>query len=255
MNYVKRTAPIILVIILSALIGSFIGCTKSVTASLTADKTEAAVGEPIQFFNESTGKFDSWAWDFGDGSTSTEMNPSHAYKEAGTFYVTLVVFTEDDQPFDTLDITVTGTAAGTPSSPDTQGTSSPPVTHEELIITLERTACFGTCPVYSLRIKGDGTVIYSGVDYVRIQGIQETTIGADAINQLVAEFEKANYFSLNDSYTSFGVSDMPSANTSITIGDKTKAINHYLGDRTAPQQLTALEDKIDEIVNSAQWIE
>ena len=128
------------------------------------------------------------------------------------------------------------------------------ISGEELLIRLERTACFGKCPVYSLMIKGDGTVIYSGVDFVQTRGIQETTISIDAINQLVAEFEKADYFSLKDSYTAFGVSDMPSANTSISMGGKTKAINHYLGDRSAPEQLTELENRIDEIVNSAQWI-
>lgn len=132
--------------------------------------------------------------------------------------------------------------------------SSPPVAQEELVIKLERTACFGKCPVYSLMIKGDGTVIYAGVDFVRVKGIQETSISADAVKQLVLAFEKADYFSLKDSYTSFGVSDMPSVNTSINIGNKTKAVNHYLGDRNAPKQLSELENKIDEIVNSAQWI-
>lgn len=137
------------------------------------------------------------------------------------------------------------------------GTNKPssPVTQEEPVITLERTSCFGTCPVYSLTINGDGTVVYVGEDFVKTKGEKETTISIDAVNQLVLEFEKADYFSLNDSYTSFGISDMPSANTSISIGGKTKAIKHYLGDRSAPQQLTELENKIDEIVNSAQWIE
>jgi len=128
------------------------------------------------------------------------------------------------------------------------------ISQEELVITLERTACFGTCPVYSLRIKGDGTVIYSGVDFVKTEGIHETKISMDAINQLILEFEKADYFSLNDSYTSFGASDMPSVNTSISIGGQTKAIEHYHGDRSAPKQLTELENKIDEIVNTEQWI-
>jgi hypothetical protein len=68
------------------------------------------------------------------------------------------------------------------------------------------------------------------------------------------EFEKADYFSLNDSYTKFGKSDMPSANTAISLGGQTKAIKHYLGDISAPKKLTELEDKIDEIANSAQWI-
>ncbi len=132
--------------------------------------------------------------------------------------------------------------------------STSPAAGENIAIELERTACFGSCPVYSLKIKGDGTVIYSGVQFVKIKGIQETTISMDAVNQLLLEFEKANYFSLNDSYTKFGKSDMPSANTSITIGDQTKAVKHYHGDSTAPQKLTELENKIDETVNSAQWI-
>lgn len=44
---------------------------------------------------------DSYAWDFGDGTTSTEENPTHAYAEAGTYTVTL---------------TATGAEGTTPSS-------------------------------------------------------------------------------------------------------------------------------------------
>lgn len=33
----------------------------------------------------------AWAWDFGDGSTSTDRNPSHAYAAGGTFQVRLTV--------------------------------------------------------------------------------------------------------------------------------------------------------------------
>jgi hypothetical protein len=74
------------------------------------------------------------------------------------------------------------------------------------------------------------------------------------VNKLISDFEQADYFSLNDSYTSFGVSDMPFVTTSIRIGGRTKTVRHYLGDRSAPEQLTELENKIDEIVNSDQWI-
>ena len=33
----------------------------------------------------------SWAWDFGDGSTSIDRNPSHTYSASGTFQVRLTV--------------------------------------------------------------------------------------------------------------------------------------------------------------------
>lgn len=32
-----------------------------------------------------------WAWDFGDGATSTLQNPQHAYPNPGTYTVTLAV--------------------------------------------------------------------------------------------------------------------------------------------------------------------
>jgi len=35
------------------------------------------------------GSVDSWAWDFGDGSTSAVQNPSHTYTTPGTYTVTL----------------------------------------------------------------------------------------------------------------------------------------------------------------------
>jgi glucose/arabinose dehydrogenase/PKD repeat protein len=36
----------------------------------------------------------SWLWDFGDGETSTEQNPTHVYREEGSFSVTLRVTNE-----------------------------------------------------------------------------------------------------------------------------------------------------------------
>lgn len=125
---------------------------------------------------------------------------------------------------------------------------------EKLVIKLERTACFGNCPVYSLTVNGDGTVVYEGKDFVRTKGIRQATISMAAIYQILAKFDEAEYFSLKDSYTGFGKSDMPHANTSISMGNRTKSIKHYMGDQSAPKKLTELENKIDEIVNSAQWI-
>ncbi|MAJ28373.1 hypothetical protein CBD41_02995, partial [bacterium TMED181] len=45
----------------------------------------------IGFTDLSTGVIDSWLWDFGDGSTSTEQSPSHAYLTSGNYDVSLTV--------------------------------------------------------------------------------------------------------------------------------------------------------------------
>ncbi len=43
------------------------------------------------FFDASTGLPDTWEWDFGDGSSSTDTNPTHVYESPGTYPVELTV--------------------------------------------------------------------------------------------------------------------------------------------------------------------
>jgi PKD repeat protein len=55
--------------------------------------------EPLEVhFNDQSGPPDSivsWFWDFGDGSTSTEQNPSHTYTRDGGYEVILLVSGSD----------------------------------------------------------------------------------------------------------------------------------------------------------------
>ena len=70
----------------------------SANAAPTAGFTSEASGKRIRFADtssDSDGIIASWYWDFGDGETSTEQNPSHRYRQAGTYTVTLQV--EDDR--------------------------------------------------------------------------------------------------------------------------------------------------------------
>ena len=47
---------------------------------------------------------------------------------------------------------------------------------KDVIITLERTECFGTCPVYRLTVHGDGRVVYEGIRFVEVEGTVKTSI-------------------------------------------------------------------------------
>lgn len=62
-----------------------------VQASFTISPTLGKAPLDVTFINESTGDFTSSAWEFGDGTTSTEMNPTHTYTESGEYEVTLTV--------------------------------------------------------------------------------------------------------------------------------------------------------------------
>lgn len=43
----------------------------------------------VQFFDRSTGDPTQWQWSFGDGTTSTQKDPTHTYPNAATYVVTL----------------------------------------------------------------------------------------------------------------------------------------------------------------------
>lgn len=58
-------------------------------AVIRTEQRISYVDYPISFNDRSVGEFDSRLWEFGDGNTSTEINPVHSYQDTGTFVVTL----------------------------------------------------------------------------------------------------------------------------------------------------------------------
>lgn len=71
--------------------GSDITCdTVVVTCSLPAATWSSSSLELVtEFTASSTGNPTSWLWDFGDGNTSTQENPTHTYSATGTYIVCL----------------------------------------------------------------------------------------------------------------------------------------------------------------------
>jgi chitodextrinase len=55
--------------------------------SFTASVTSGTVPLTVEFTDTSGGEPEAWEWDFGDGETSDEQNPTHTYETAGTYDV------------------------------------------------------------------------------------------------------------------------------------------------------------------------
>jgi Domain of unknown function (DUF6438) len=129
---------------------------------------------------------------------------------------------------------------------------------QDAVITMERTACFGSCPAYRLTIHGNGQVTYEGIAFVATQGTQTIQLSPEQVQSLIHEFEQANFFQLKDAYA-VEVTDLPGTRTSITLNGRSKQIWHYgsVGDPNldnAPPALSNLERAIDQAVNVSQWV-
>ncbi len=76
-------------------------------ASFSASTPNPAANSLVQFSDTSGGSPTSWAWDFGDGHTSTQQSPSHVYAAAGPFTVRLTATNASGSASASQDITVT----------------------------------------------------------------------------------------------------------------------------------------------------
>jgi PKD repeat protein len=70
---------------------AFSGVTTATDAEFSGTPTSGNAPLEVAFTDESTGTPASWDWDFGDGGTSTDQNPTHEYTDPGVYTVSLTV--------------------------------------------------------------------------------------------------------------------------------------------------------------------
>ncbi|MCW3083774.1 MAG: hypothetical protein JWP12_1140 [Bacteroidetes bacterium] len=113
---------------------------------------------------------------------------------------------------------------------------------------LQKTACFGKCPVYTLTITGENnTALLKGDMNIDKIGNYKKTISDEELTTLVNAFDKNHFFDLLDEYNKPQVMDVPSIYITYSIDGKTKKIK----DRwQAPNELKDLEKLLEAIALS-----
>ncbi len=115
-------------------------------------------------------------------------------------------------------------------------------------ITMERNGC-DECPIYSVSLTGDGSVLYKGLQNVKEIGKKEYSIPIDNVTELINFIYTRNEGTMNPQYGSTESDD--SVILTIELG-YTVRIAHY--DDSGPEFLKLLEDKIDEITKTKQYV-
>ncbi|HSE71576.1 MAG TPA: phytase [Nocardioidaceae bacterium] len=104
-------------------------------ADFTASPTSGTAPLNVVFSDTSTGNPSSWAWDFGDGSSSTVQNPTHQYTQAGTYTVSLTVSNAGGSDVETKTNLITVSPAPEPTSADFTGSPTSGVAPLEVSFT------------------------------------------------------------------------------------------------------------------------
>jgi hypothetical protein len=129
----------------------------------------------------------------------------------------------------------------------------------DTIIQLERTSCFGSCPIYTVTIDADGTVTYVGSKFVRVVGRRTARIEPSVVASLLSRAERIRFYDMRDAYrvvrnfdgTVTIVTDLPTKIVTITANGRTKRVEDYFG---APDALGQFEHEIDEAAGTKRWV-
>ncbi len=115
------------------------------------------------------------------------------------------------------------------------------------LITIYRSACLGDCPSYSARIYADGTVVYVGQSGVKEIGERRHKISPGAVQALIKEFQRLDYWSLKDNYEADEqgrmTTDQQTTTTSICLDGKKKQVVNIYG----PKRVDELEERIESL--------
>lgn len=122
-------------------------------------------------------------------------------------------------------------------------------TEPQMLASINRTACYGQCPMYKATFMDNGEVFYVGKRFVENIGTYKTLISADEVNDIKAKIVEFDYFSLDSLYPT-PIADFPSCITEANLnGERKKVIDR----RNPPQNLKAFEKYLDSLLEGRDF--
>ncbi|HEX2907776.1 MAG TPA: PKD domain-containing protein, partial [Phototrophicaceae bacterium] len=122
------------------------------SANFSANPISGSAPLAVTFLNYSTGTITTYAWNFGDGGTSNQLNPAHTYFTAGTYPVSLTVTGPGGTASATINIIVNAATA----APVASFMANPTTGYAPLNVTFTSTST-GSITAYAWNFGDGGT--------------------------------------------------------------------------------------------------
>jgi hypothetical protein len=140
--------------------------------------------------------------------------------------------------------------------------AAPPAADTIDAITMHRSACHGRCPVYSVTVKSDGTVLFHGLEHVKAVGDSTQHIPVARVAELAKAIDDLGYWTWKNQYLSEEdgcaavATDHPGVDIEVRRGGVTKRVSYYYGCKGLPvaDQIDRLSKTIDDIAGTAALI-
>lgn len=120
----------------------------------------------------------------------------------------------------------------------------------KIIFSLERTPCFGRCPVYEVKIYEDGLLLYYGKRNVTDTGCRTRKLSKQELKNLKNDFSNSGFFEMANSYpeNERAPVDLPSSIIFFkSVNQEKRITDHHW---KTPEKLALLERKLDSLSTS-----
>ena len=121
---------------------------------------------------------------------------------------------------------------------------------DSLFASIQRGACFGTCPIYTMKIYNSGYVILNGIRFIDKIGTHSTTLSKQNMLTFIEGAMNIGYMELEDDYDNIHVTDLPAVITSIVINGKRKTVRRRYN---YPKGILSFEKLFDDLLDSEKW--
>jgi hypothetical protein len=118
------------------------------------------------------------------------------------------------------------------------------------VTAIEKSPCFGKCPVYAMQIFKDGKVLYEGRANTKKLGTFQKTLTKKELTTVVKAFENARFTTFQDTYIS-ELADLPSTLIYYSDGKVNKSVT---GKENRPAPVMQLQYMLEKIADSDGWL-
>lgn len=124
------------------------------------------------------------------------------------------------------------------------------VSYEFHSLSMHKTGCYGTCPVYDLKLRSTGEVSLNAQYNLPFEGEHFGRLSKTDLATLLQMADSVNWSALEQDYLS-GYSDLPATELSYSVDTLVYNLRFEYG--YGPKHVEALSRALEQVVDTTQW--